>query len=162
MAKYWLSTILNNASKNSEVMADTEKVLFTDRDVPPTDESIFKHIGSKKKFWISIMTFISDNYKDMQGSWKYYNDGKRWLFRMVQKKKTIFWSSVFEGAFRITFYFGGKAEPVITASDLPDEAKSQFLTGPRYGQIRAISMFVSTAEDVVTVEKLVKIKSKLK
>jgi hypothetical protein len=30
---------------------------------------------------------------------------------MQQKKKTIFWVGVLKDTFRITFYFGNKAEP---------------------------------------------------
>ncbi len=108
------------------------------------------------------MTFISDNYKEMDGEWRYYNDGKQWLFKMVQKKKTIFWGAILDGAFRITFYFGGKAEPVIVASDLTDNAKQQFLTGPRYGKIRAVTTLVNNMSDVSLIEKLIAIKVKLK
>jgi hypothetical protein len=143
-------------------MAEKEIILFSDPDVKPDEKLIFSKIGSKKKLWQALMSFMSENYKESEGTWNYYNDGKRWLFKMVLKKKTIFWATVLEGAFRITFYFGGKAEPVIVASDLSDNAKQQYLTGPRYGKIRAITIPVNDMSDVSMIEKIIAIKVKLK
>lgn len=143
-------------------MQTKEKLVFSDPDVKPDEKLIFSIIGDKKKLWQAIMTFISDNYTDMEGEWRYYNDGKQWLFKMVHKKKTIFWSSVQEGGFRITFYFGGKAEPFIVASDLSDKAKQQYLAGQKFGKIRAITLLVNDISDVREVEKLIPIKVKLK
>jgi hypothetical protein len=135
---------------------------LSDPAIVPDDKLIFSLIGEKKKFWQAVLKFVADNYSDMEGEWRYYNDGKRWLFKMELKKKTIFWATVLDGAFRITFYFGGKAEPVIVACDLSDNAKQQYLTGPRYGKIRAITTLVNGAADVSEVEKLIAIKVKLK
>jgi len=143
-------------------MATKEILGFSDPNVKPDEKLIFSRIGDKKKLWQTIMTFISDNYEEMEGSWRYYNDGKQWLFKMVQKKKTIFWSTVLESAFRITFYFGGKAEAVIVASDLSEKSKQQYLTGQRYGKIRAITTLVNDMSDVSEVKKLIAIKVKLK
>ncbi|MCX6335113.1 MAG: DUF3788 family protein [Bacteroidia bacterium] len=143
-------------------MAEKEKFVFSDPHVKPDEKLIFSIIGGKKNLWQRLMGFMSENYKDSEGGWNYYNDGKRWLFKMVLKKKTIFWATILEGGFRITFYFGGKAEPVIIASDLPDKAKQQFLTGPRYGKIRAITSLVNDMSDVNTIENIIAIKVKMK
>ena len=124
-------------------MPEKEIILFSDPDIKPDEKQVFAKIGSKKKLWQALISFMSDNYKESEGTWNYYNDGKRWLFKMVLKKKTVFWGTILEGAFKITFYFGGKAEPVIVASNLPEDAKQQFLTGTRYGKIRAITILMN-------------------
>lgn len=143
-------------------MQTKEKFAFPDPDVKPDDQLIFSKIGRKMKLWQAIMSFMSDNYKESEGLWNYYKDGNQWLFKMVLKKKTVFWGTVLDGAFRITFYFGGKAEPVIVESDLPEEAKQQFLNGPRYGKIRAITTTMNDLSDIETVKKLIAIKVKMK
>jgi len=143
-------------------MAEKEKLMFPDRNVFPTDDLIFSVIGEKKKFWDNIMQYASDNYKDISGLWNYYNDGKQWLFKLTQKKKTIFWGAILEDTFRITFYFGDKAEPVIVSSDLPAVIKDNFRTGQRYGKIRAISLKINTASDIEIVRTLIGIKVKIK
>ncbi|MCX6303258.1 MAG: DUF3788 family protein [Bacteroidia bacterium] len=143
-------------------MAEKEVYVLSDKQVEPTDEYIFSIIGIKKALWKSIMDYMSENYKDSLGSWNYYNDGKQWLFKMVLKKKTIFWLAVMKDTFRVTFYFGDKAEPVILASDIPKSVKDDFTGGKHYGKIRAITTKMADQSDVVTIKKLIDIKTKLK
>jgi hypothetical protein len=143
-------------------MADKEEILLTDKLIFPTDDYIFSIIGDKKVLWKSIMDYMAVNYKDSSGGWNFYNDGKRWLFKMVHKKKTIFWAAVLTDSFRITFYFGNKAEPIIDGSDLPQAIKDGFRTAKRYGLIRPVSIKIMNKADVENVQKLIAIKHKLK
>ncbi len=143
-------------------MAEKKKMVLSDKSVIPTEEIIFNYIGQKKALWKILMEYLSENHKDINGSWNYYNDGKCWLFKVVQKKKTIFWLTLLEDTFRIIFYFGDKAEPVIEASDLPQIYKDNFRNGPKYGKIRAISIIMNDQDDIKSVEKLIDIKKRLK
>ena len=104
-------------------MSDSANPLLTDKQTYPTDDLIFSIIGDNKIHWQSIMTYMSQNYKDSLGQWNFYNDGKRWLFKMVHKKKTVFWAGILTDAFRITFYLGNKAETIIENSELPEIIK---------------------------------------
>jgi hypothetical protein len=143
-------------------MPETEKLILSDKQTIPTDKLISSLLGEKWKFWQEIIKFAEANYKDISFGWNYYNDGKRWLFKLVQKKKTIFWGGIYPDTFRITFYFGDKAEPSILASDLPDSVKNEFMTGKKYGKIRAISRKIFDENDVKIVMKVFDIKSRLK
>jgi hypothetical protein len=143
-------------------MADKEEILLTDKLIYPTDDYLFSIIGDKKVLWQTIMDHMAVNYKDSTGGWNFYNDGKRWLFKMVHKKKTIFWAAVLTDSFRVTFYFGNKAESVIDGSDLPQPLKDGFRTAQRYGLIRPVSIKILNKTDVENVLKLVAIKHKLK
>jgi hypothetical protein len=143
-------------------MAGKKKMVLSDKSVIPTDEIIFSYIGQKKALWKILMEYLSENHKDITGSWNYYNDGKSWLFKVVQKKKTIFWLTLLEDTFKITFYFGDKAEPVIEASNLPQICKDNFRNGPRYGKIRAITVKMDDLEDINSIKELIGIKKKMK
>jgi hypothetical protein len=143
-------------------MAENEKTILSDKSVIPTDEYIFSLIGNNKHYWKRIMDHVSENYMDTLGSWNYYNDGKQWLFKMVHKKKTIFWSRVINGTFRITFYLGNKAEAILDDSDLPQTLKDDFKTAKRYGLIRPVSFEIHGEPDVENVLKLIAIKAKMK
>jgi len=143
-------------------MEEKEILVFSDKDIKPSEDLIFSKIGDKKILWQKIMKYLSDNYKDASGSWNYYNDGKQWLFKMVQKKKTIFWIAVMDGAFRVTFYFSDNAEPVILASNLPSAVRDGFKKGKHYGKIRAISTKVTKETDAEIIIKLIDIKTKIK
>jgi hypothetical protein len=143
-------------------MSESDLFVLSDMGKKPDDNLIFSIIGKTTKYWEEIMNHMKDSYKESSGDWNYYNDGKQWLFKMTHRKKTIFWAGLLKESFRITFYFGDKAEPVIDESDLPQSVIDGFKTGKRYGKIRAISLNVSGASDIETVKKLVVIKSKLK
>jgi Protein of unknown function (DUF3788) len=143
-------------------MAEKENLLLTDKQIYPTDEYIFSIIGDMKIFWQSIMNHMTNNYKDSAGEWNFYNDGKRWLFKMIYKKKTIFWAGILTDTFRITFYLGNKAETIIENSDLPQNIKEEFRTAKRYGLIRPVTFIVKNKTDVDNVLKMIDIKSKIK
>jgi hypothetical protein len=143
-------------------MAEKENLMFADPEIKPTDDLIFSIIGERKADWQSIMDYLRQNYPDSSGIWNYYKDGKRWLFKMTMKKKTLFWVGIFEDTFRITFYFGNKADLIIETSDLPQILKDGFKTAKKYGAIKPISVKILEHSDVETVLKLIAIKSKLK
>jgi hypothetical protein len=84
------------------------------------------------------------------------------LFKLVRKKKTVFWSSILTGTFRITFYLGNKAETIIENSDLSQSIKEEFKTTKRYGSIRPVSFVIRDKTDVDNVLKMIDIKTKLK
>ncbi len=143
-------------------MPEKEIFVLSDKDIIPDDILIFSHLGEMKKIWVVILDHIRDNYKDTNGEWRYYNDGKQWLFRMQHKKKTLFWVALLEGTFRITFYFGKKAEPVIDSANLPQNIKDEFKTSKQYGLIKAISLRIRGESDIETVKELISIKHKIK
>jgi hypothetical protein len=142
-------------------MAELEKIVLSDKAVIPTDDYIFSLIGDNKIHWQEIMSYTAKAYNDT-GSWNYYNDGKQWLFKLVNKKKTIFWAGILTGTFRITFYFGDKVEPLLAASDIPEKIKDEFKSAKRYGAVRAISIVINDQTDVDNVLKLIAIKHKMK
>jgi hypothetical protein len=139
-----------------------EPLVLIDKSVTPTDELVFSIIGKNKSHWQRLMTEIQAVYPDALGQWNYYNDGKNWLFKMILKKKTLFWIGILKDSFRITFYFGDKAEPLIEKSTLPETMKSEFKTSQRYGKIRAISLKVNNNEDIENAIKVAAIKASMK
>jgi hypothetical protein len=133
---------------------------LSDKNIIPNDDYIFSIIGEKQALWISLMNWLSGNYTDTSGNWNYYNDGKQWVFKMTRKKKTVFWITLLKSTFKVTFYFGDKAEPLIESSDLRQTIKDAFKTGHRYGKIRAITIKMMDVEDIESVKKIVAIKMK--
>jgi hypothetical protein len=41
----------------------------------------------------------------LRPEWRYYNDGKAWLAKVGDGRRTIFWFSVWEGWFQASFFF---------------------------------------------------------
>ena len=139
-----------------------DPIILTDPAITPTDELVFSIIGDKRDHWQRVMNRLSNDHKDISEIWRYYNDGKCWLFRTLQKKKTLFWLGVSDGSFRITFYLVDKAEALIENSDLPDSLKKEFREAKRNTYGRALTVVVDRPEDAENVIKLAEIKLKLK
>ncbi|MBN2337043.1 MAG: DUF3788 family protein [Acidobacteria bacterium] len=112
------------------------------------EEALFTLIGSHRAQWKNLLAGIAQRFPEAAGEWHYYHDGKSWLYKMVRKKQTLCWVGVHADTFRVTFYFGDRAEPLIERSPPPESIKEEFRTGKRFGRIRAVSMKVLTARDV--------------
>ena len=139
-----------------------EKPCLNDKDEYPNDEVLGRYLGKVKKTWDSFIDFLSKNYPSFSGEWRYYNDGKNWLYKITKKKKTICWVSVNNNMFRITFYFPDKAEEIITASKLKKEYIDKFIHGKRYGKIRGITVQVKKLSDLKAIKTLIEIKEQVK
>ena len=89
--------------------------LLSDKSQFPTDQVVFSHLGKSKALWESLFQYLAREHPDFTQEWRYYNDGKSWLMKVQHKKKTVFWLSILEGAFRTTFYLHEKAKPMVEA-----------------------------------------------
>jgi hypothetical protein len=143
-------------------MDEIEILKLSDKNVVPTDEFVYSVIGERKEYWQTIIRYATENYREVSGSWNYYNDGKQWVYKFVEKKKTLFWAVLLKDTFRLTFYFGDKAEPMIAASGVPVEIVESFKTSKRYGAIRGITFNVYSKSDLENIIRLMDVKHKLK
>ncbi|MGA8265191.1 MAG: DUF3788 family protein [Ignavibacteriaceae bacterium] len=138
-----------------------DKPILNNKDQFPTEGIIFSHLGRTKIHWKSVFQYIYSNHPDFSEEWRYYNDGKSWLMKVTRKSKTIFWLSVIQNAFRITFYFGDKAEPAILKSKIPANLKKQFKDGKRYGKIRDLTLIMKNKQNIEAVKELIHLKMKV-
>lgn len=143
-------------------MAEKEVFIFTDPVVQPDREKMIPVLGERIRLWDELMTHIDSAYVNPEKVWRYYKDGGQWLFRMLLKKKTVFWSVIVDNAFRVTFYFGGKSEPLVMGSDIPQALKDEFRTGKSYGAIKALSIKVMEQNDLDVVYRLILLKTSIK
>ena len=132
--------------------------VLSDRDVFPSDEVVFSHLGRARALWQALFAFIHAEHPDFVAEWRYYNDGKSWLLNVSRKKKTVFWLSLVGKTFRITGYFTDKARDAVRASALSDELKEQFLGQSPIGKLRAITITFRTKRDVEAAKVLVALK----
>jgi len=139
-----------------------DPIVLTDPNVQPTDELIFGIIGENSVYWEKLIDYIYDKHLNISEEWRFYNDGKSWLYKAVKKKQTLYWIGVIKDTFRVSFYFGEKAEPILEASALPESIKEEYRNAKRYGQLRAISIEMRSPDDYENVLKLIELKAKIK
>jgi hypothetical protein len=138
-----------------------EKPCLNDENQYPSDEVLSQYLEQAKDVWDSFMNFLKEKYPSFSGQWRYYKDGKSWLYKLTKKKQTICWISVYQNKFKTAFYFSQKAEELITSSKLDKKYIEQFNEN-KFGKIRGISVDIKKAYDLNATKKLIEIKEQLK
>ena len=139
-----------------------EKPCLNDKNEYPDDEVLSSNLGKTKNVLDSFLEFIKEYYPLFSTEWRYYNDGKSWLFKITKKKNTLCWVAIYCNMFRTIFYFSNKAVDLITNSKLKKEYKDQFINGKRFGKIKAITVEIKKSTDLNTTKLLFEIKEQLK
>ncbi|HLP18155.1 MAG TPA: DUF3788 family protein [Bacteroidota bacterium] len=138
------------------------QIVLGDNTIYPTEEVIFSHIGTKKTHWISLFDFLHSEYPAFTEQWKYYNDGKSWLLKVTKKSGTVFWLSLIDKTFRVTFYFNNKYERQILDSPISDELKEEYRANKNFNKIRAITVYVKNKKCLDDIKILIGKKMELK
>jgi len=127
------------------------------------DDKILKHyLGDAKDAWDVFFAFLEGDYPNHSGEWRYYNDGRSWLYKITKKTKTLCWVSVYRGKFTTTFYFPDRAESLIANSTLRKKYIEQFVNGRRFGKTRGLTVDIRKVADLSTTKKLIAIKEDFK
>ena len=112
-------------------MSKTENHLLSNPKVKPTDKIIAEGLGKANKAFVRFIAALE--YHDITlMDWRYYNDGKVWLSkgeykwltkRGTEKIKPIFWLSIWEGFFKVSFFFSFKIKSELLSLPISKEAK---------------------------------------
>ena len=148
--------------KIKRIMSEKEIPPLGNKEVYPSDDVLVSIIGPNIRIWQKVLANATDNYRNITSEWRYYNDGKQWLFKLQHKKKTVFWAGDRGNAMQVTFYFGNKAEQVIKESSLPDKIKEDFVTAKLFGSLRPITIRLDEFADLKVVFELIRLKTILK
>lgn len=132
-----------------------QETVLNDKNIQPNEELTSTIIGDKQLIWNQVMSYLYDNNKDISEVWKYYNDGKSWLFRSLKKKKTIFWIKVLEDTFRIAFWYPIRLESAIIESNLPDSLKIQCKEAKTFNKTRCIYIDIQDSNDLINIKMLI-------
>jgi len=138
------------------------KPCLNNQDEYPDDAVLRRHLGGGKRAWDAFVALVRESYPSFSAEWRYYHDGKSWLYKVTNKKKTVCWVSVYPHLFKTTFYFPDRAEDLITASELKREYVDQFLHGKRYGKIRGVTVPIRKAADLNATKTLIDIKEQVR
>lgn len=139
-----------------------EKPLLNDKNEYPDDLVLGKYLGETKPCWDEITSWVGSQFPSMLFEWRYYNDGKAWLCKLTFKKKTICWFSVWDQFFKMGFYFTDNAGAGISSLAIDPLLKDNFLNGPYYGKLKALTVEVRSREALESARILIDYKSKLK
>ena len=116
--------------------------LLRDPDITPTSAVIATGLGNS---YDTYAKFIKDlgEYDISLMEWRYYNDGKSWLSkgeykwttsRGTNKVKPIFWLSIWDGFFKVSFFFGAEIREELYDLLISDNAKEIIINAKPMGK----------------------------
>jgi hypothetical protein len=139
-----------------------ERPLLNDESQYPDDGVLAAHLGKAKPAWDTFAADIAAGFGPGSLQWRYYNDGKAWLCKVVHKKKTVCWVSVWDKSFKTAFYFTAKSDSDIEALPIPSDLKDRYRAHEPIGKLKPLAVNVATKAALEPVAVLVKYKSELK
>jgi len=108
-----------------------EQQLLRDPEIAPTAEVVADGLGAANGAYVKFVEGLKRHDVSLM-DWRYYNDGKAWLTkgeykwttpRGTNKVKPIFWLSIWEGFFRVTFFFASDVRGELLGLPLSQGAK---------------------------------------
>ena len=135
-----------------------ERPLLNDQGEYPDDAVLARHLGRAKAAWDAFAAGVASGFPDASLEWRYYNDGKAWLCKVVRKKKTVCWVSVWDKSFRTTFYFTDKNDKEIAALPIAPDLKASYAAADRIGKLKPFTVVVGSKKALEPVFALVKYK----
>ena len=130
------------------------KQLLREPDLVP-DEDLFSEVLSKQLFDVykEILKIISEF--GLVAEWKYYHDGKSWLWKVSKKKKTIVWISLWEEFFKSSFYFTEKNHDGLLSLDIDNKIKDSFSNARPIGRLIPLTMDIEAVTELENLKKII-------
>jgi hypothetical protein len=139
-----------------------DKPLLNDPAVPPSPEVLQNALGAGYPAYEKTLAVITAEPYLLVPEWRYYNDGKAWLCKMVHKKKTVFWLSVWDGFFKAGFYFVERHCPGIHELEIDARIKKELKEARPFGTLYPVALNITGSEQVRDLLTLINYKKSLK
>ena len=88
------------------------------------------------------------NAKKLTLEWNYYNDGKSWLCKTLNKKKNMCWLSIWNTGFKLTFYFTEKTMPGVYNLEISDELMETAKEAKPAGKLLPIILSIKSKKNL--------------
>jgi hypothetical protein len=133
---------------------EKELQLLRDPDVEPTSEIISEGLGAANGAYVKLLNELKDH--DVEVTWRYYNDGKSWLgkalykwttTRGTQKEMTIFWLSIWQGFFKLSFFIPEKARGDVLNLTLGKKIKKMINDSEQMGKLKIFPLIFDLSSD---------------
>jgi hypothetical protein len=139
-----------------------EKPILNDPEIFPTGKVLENVLVNCYPVFELLINKVTTEPFGLAPEWRYYKDGHAWLCKVVHKKKTIFWLSVWDGYFKTTFYFTEKTGAGIAGLKIGDELKDTFSQNKHIGKLIPLTLSMHTTEQIDDLLRIVAYKMSLK
>ncbi len=125
-----------------------EQLLLRDENIFPDEDGLKMVLGDLYPVYREFIEKVTGEEYSLDTQWNYYKDGKSWLCKITKKKKTILWLSVWDGYFKIGFYFTEKSVEAILALEIEKDLKESFLSTKPIGKLKPLVIDISSREQL--------------
>lgn len=139
-----------------------ETIQLKDKQVFPDEKVLTSVLGESYSAYAGLMKTVTGDEFGLSPQWNYYNDGKAWLCKTVFKKKTVFWLSVWEGYFKVAFYFTERNCDAIGGLDIAPEIKQSFMSADHIGKLIPLAVSVRSRDQLPDLLTIIAYKKGLK
>ena len=132
--------------------------IFDSKSVKPDENMVADVLADALTLWDELQNHVQENYPNISGEWKHYGKASGWVYKLISKKRNLFFFVPQNGCFRLNFVFGEKAVACIEAADLPEVIKEEIRNATPYVEGRGIALDINSHEQLDTIKRLLKIK----
>ncbi|MDR0468767.1 MAG: DUF3788 domain-containing protein [Peptococcaceae bacterium] len=131
-----------------------EEQLLRDPSIEPTSEVMASALGAANAAYVIFVEGLESH--DVQVDWRYYNDGKAWLGKGLykwtgarggQKEITIFWLSIWDGFFKVSFFIPEKARMDALNLSFADDVKKMIEDAKQMGKLKFFPIIFDLRSD---------------
>jgi hypothetical protein len=121
------------------------------------DESVLKKVlGRSYNAYIELLKLYESN--NLVYEWRYYRDGKAWLCKVQQKKRTIVWMSAWKGYMQTTVYFPERLIDDIFKLSIADDTKARIMGTKSVGKSKPCIFEIRNKKAIKDFEKVMTFK----
>jgi hypothetical protein len=139
-----------------------EKLQLREQQILPAEEVISKVLGDSYTTFAELNKIITSSEYNLLPEWNYYKDGNAWLCKVCFKNKTVFWLSVWDGYFKVAFYFTEKTMYGIADLDIDIKIKEDFVNNKPIGRLLPLVIDVYRTDQINDVLLVINFKKSLK
>jgi hypothetical protein len=137
-----------------------EELLLTDPNICPENDVLENVLGKQYKHYQNFVEKL--NVYKLIIEWNYYKDGKSWLCKIINKKKTVCWLSIKNTGINLSFYFTEKNINGVKELEIDEKIKEIANKTKNVGKLLPIIVVLDNNAKINDAVKIVEYKMKLK
>lgn len=142
--------------------SDNETILLREKEIEPTDKVLENTLGKELFNIYQELIEIFTNVFSLEPQWNFYRDGNAWLCKVVYKKKTILWLSIWENYIKTGFYFTEKTGTGVLELDIDNKIKAAFEVAKPVGKLIPLIIDINQQNQIEDLKEIIKYKKGLK
>lgn len=139
-----------------------DKPLLKDPDVYPSDEVLEETLGEAYPAYRKLIDEITGGPLKLMPEWRFYKDGNAWLCKVVNKKRTVMWLSVWDGFLKASVFFSQKNYEGVFDLPVSEKIKKDFAEVDHTGRIITLILDIRKTEDLPDVLTVIGYRDKQK